>query len=331
MVSRPAAPLGVTFTPPFSMGTASILRVARRAEELGYGSFWTSEITGPETFSTLGALAVSTPSLDLASGVVALQLRTPSLLAMAGATLQALAPERQVLIGVGISSPVVAGRWHGAEYGDRPLAQVREFVEVLRACLSGEPVDHKGEFYRVSRFRLGVSLGERRPRIVMAALNPGMLRLAGEIADGVLLSYLPPSHVGWSVGQIRAGGDATVYAYVHSRLGDPEANREEARRHLFGYITVDAYAASFARAGYGETVADVRRLFREGDRAGALAAISDELVDGIDRIGDADHLRASVAAYREAGVDVPIVSPLPWGPDRLGAVMATLGAAAEPS
>ncbi|MGH9062945.1 MAG: LLM class flavin-dependent oxidoreductase [Acidimicrobiales bacterium] len=321
-------PLGVTFTPPYSLGAASLLSVARRAEELGYRSFWTSEITGPETFSTLGAISVAAPSLDLASGVVALQLRTPPLLAMAAATLQALAPERDVMVGIGISSPVVAGRWHGATYGDRPLSQVREFVEVLRACLSGEPVDYKGAFYRVSRFRLGVAMGERRPRIVLGALNPGMLRLAGEVADGVLLSYLPPSHVPRSVEHVRAGGDAAVYAYVHCRLGDPEANRDEARKHLFGYLTVDAYATSFARAGYAATVREVRERYRSGDKEGALAAISDDLVDGIDRIGDAGHLRASLAAYAEAGVDFPIVSPLPWGPDRFEAVLATLEAAA---
>src|SRR5207302_9165203 len=140
-------------------------------------------------FSLLGAASQVAPGLDLGTGVLALQLRTPPLLAMAGATLQALAPDRDVLLGVGISSPVVAGRWHGAGYGDRPLAQVRAFGTLLRACLSGEPVDFEGDFYRVSRFRLGLRLGERRPKTVVGALNEGMLRLAGEVADGVLLNY----------------------------------------------------------------------------------------------------------------------------------------------
>ena len=78
------------------------------------------------------------PSLDLGTGVLALQLRTPPLVAMAGATLQALHPERDIVLGVGISSPVVTQRWHGAPYGDRPLARVREYLTLLRLCLSGE-------------------------------------------------------------------------------------------------------------------------------------------------------------------------------------------------
>src|SRR5207302_11044809 len=219
----------------------------RHARDLGYRSFWTAEVTGPEAFSVLGAVAGAVPDLDLGTGVLALQLRTPPLLAMAAATLQALAPEREVLVGVGISSPVVAGRWHGAGYGSRPLAQVREFVSLLRACLSSEPVDFEGDFYQVSRFRLGVRLGERRPKIVLGALNEGMLRLAGEVADGVLLNYLPASHVPWSVEQVRKGGDATIYCYSHVGVCDREAGLKLARRDLFSYAVVDAYAANFTR------------------------------------------------------------------------------------
>src|SRR5207247_5750590 len=168
------------------------------------------------------------------------------------------APDRDVLLGIGISSPVVAGRWHGAEYGDRPLAQVREFVALLRLCLSGERVDFNGDFYSVKGFRLGVRLGDGRPKVVIAALNERMLRLAGEIADGVLLNYLPASHVPWSVEQVRTGGNATVYAFVHVGVADRADADEPARRDLFSYAVVDAYASNFTRAGYGGAVGAIR-------------------------------------------------------------------------
>lgn len=310
-----------------ALGPATALEVARRAEALGYSSFWTAEVTGPEAFGLLGAASQVAPSLGLGTGVLALQLRTPPLLAMAAATLQALAPERDIWVGVGISSPVVAGRWHGAAYGDRPLAQVREFVTLLRACLSGEQVDFEGDFYQVSRFRLGLRLGDRRPRIVVGALNAGMLELAGRHADGVLLNYLPASHVPWSVEQVRRGGDAQILAYVHVGVADRQAGLELARRDLFSYVTVDSYARNFERAGYGDSVRAVRAAHAARDREGAVAAVSEEMVDGIDVMGDAEHVAATVRAYVDAGVDLPIVFPLPWGPDRLGVVQATLEAA----
>ena len=322
-------PLGVTFASlQGAVAPSEAVVVAQNAADLGYRSFWTAEVVGPEAFGLLGSVAARVPSLDLGTGVVALQLRTPPLLAMAAGTLQALVPEREVLVGVGISSPVVAGRWHGAEYGDRPLAQVREFATLLRACLSGEQVDFEGEFYTVSRFRLGIRLGERRPKIVVGALNEGMLRLAGEVADGVLLNYLPASHVPWSVDQVRKGGDAKIYCYVHVGVTDRNTYLPLARRDLFSYATVDSYAANFTRAGYGDAVERIRERHAARDREGALAAVSDDMVDGIDVMGDADTVTATVKAYADAGVEEPIVFPLPFGDNPTAVVDATLKAAA---
>jgi probable F420-dependent oxidoreductase len=328
---------GVTFASLMALGPDLAVTTARSAADLGYTSFWTAETTGPEAFSVLAAAGAAAPGLDLGTGVLALQLRTPMVVAMAGATLQALHPDRDILLGIGISSPVVTERWHGVPYGDRPLDRVREYVTLLRLCLAGERVDFAGDFYRVKGFRLGVRLGERRPRIVVGALNPGMLRLAGELADGVLLNYLPASHVPWSVARVQEGDPAraavgagdrcTVYAYVHAGVCEREEGVELARRDLFSYAVVDSYARNFERAGFGDEVAEIRARFDAGDRAGAVAAVSDRMVDAIDVMGDADTVHATMRSYVDAGVDVPVLMPLPWGADRRASADATIRAA----
>jgi probable F420-dependent oxidoreductase len=322
---------GVTFASLMGLGPDLAISTARLAEEVGYRSYWTAETTGPEAFSLLGAVGATAPSLDLGTGVLALQLRTPMIVAMAGATLQSLHPEREVVLGVGISSPVVTQRWHGVPYGERPLARVREYVTLLRQCLSGEKVDFAGDFYEVKGFRLGVRLGDRRPRIVIGALNPAMLRLAGEVADGVLLNYLPASHVPWSVEQVRAGAEGrgeppTVYAYVHAGVCEREEGIDNARRDLFSYAVVDAYARNFERAGFADEVAEIRARHGEGDRQGALAAVSDRMVDAIDVMGDPAVVEATMRAYADAGVDVPVLMPLPWGADRRSSAELTIRA-----
>jgi probable F420-dependent oxidoreductase len=317
---------GVTFASLMTFGPPAAVEFATLAEECGYTSFWTAETTGPEAFSLLAAAGAAAPSLDLGTGVLALQLRTPAVVAMAGATLQALHPDRDIVLGVGISSPVVTQRWHGVPYGDRPLARTREYVTLLRECLSGEKVDFAGDFYQVKGFRLGVRLGGRRPKIVIGALNPKMLALAGEIADGVALNYLPASHVPWSVEQVRKGGNATIYAYVHAGVCEREEGVELAQRDLFSYAVVDAYARSFERAGYGDEVAEIRARHAEGDRAGAVGAVSDRMVDGIDVMGDPDTVQATMQAYVEAGVEVPVLMPLPWGADRRASAELTVRA-----
>jgi probable F420-dependent oxidoreductase len=323
------APLGLTCASFTALGTPTVVDAARRAADLGYASYWAAETTGPEAFTLLAGVGARHPGLGLGTGVVPLQFRTPQTAAMAAATLQALDPEREVLLGIGMSSPIITEQWHGVAYGDRPLARVREYVALVRACLSGEPVDFDGDFWSCRGFRLGVRLGERKPKIVLAALNPGMLRLAGEVADGVLLNYVPASHVGWSVEQVRAGGGATIYGYVHVGVGERNDDTVAlGRRDLFTYASAPAYQASFERAGYAEEMAAFRAARKARDRDGALAAISERMVDEIDTFGDADLVRATVAAYRAAGIEVPVVMPLPWGRDRRQCLYDTIDALA---
>jgi len=324
---------GFTFASLMGLGPQLAVETARQADQLGYRSFWTAETTGPEAFTTLAVAGAAAPSLGLGTGVIPIQIRTPMAVAMAAATLQALQPERDVWVGIGISSPVVAERWHGVDYGERPLARCREYVTLLKEIWAGDAVTFDGDFYRLSRSRLGVRLGEKKPKVVLGALNPGMLALAGELADGVLLNYLPSTHVGWSVEHVRRGeakrtdgGRAAVMAYVHAGVTEREHGVENARRDLFSYAVVDAYAASFERAGFGDDVAEVRERHAAKDREGAVAAVGDAFVDAIDFMGTPDEVRDFGRAYVDAGVDVPILMPLPWGPDRRQVIDDTMRA-----
>lgn len=326
-------PAGFTFASLMGLGPQLAVETAREADALGYDSFWTAETTGPEAFSTLAAAGAAAPNLGLGTGVLALQVRTPMVVAMAAATLQALQPDRDVYVGVGISSPVVTQRWHGADYTDRPLAQVREYLTVLKEIWTGEAVSFDGDFYSLSKSRLGVRLGDRKPKVVLGALNPKMLALGGELADGVLLNYLPAAHVPWSVDHIRAGeatrvdgGSATVFAYVHAGVTDREPNRERGRKDLFSYAVVDAYARNFERAGFADEVAELRERHADRDRDGAVAAVSDDFVDAIDFLGDGDEVADYARSYVDAGVDVPVLMPLPWGDDRRQVISDTMEA-----
>ena len=326
---------GLTHASLAALGIGAVAPLARRAEVLGYDSFWAAETTGAEAFSLLQLAGAAAPTLGLGTGVLALQIRTPMLAAMGAATLAASSPGRRTYLGVGISSPVVVDQWHGATYGDRPVAQAREYLTLVSECLSGEPVTFEGDFYHCRRFRLGVRF-DRRPDVVLGALNRNMLRLAGELADGVLLNYLPASAVPWCVEQVRAGeaaagrdrGACRVHAYVHVGVCDPGDARDLARRDLFSYAVVPAYARAFTRAGFGHDVAGCLEAHARRDRDGALAAISDAMIDAIDICGDAATVSSAVAAYESAGVDHAVIMPLPWGSDRAAVTDATLVATA---
>jgi len=320
--------LGVTFGSLGVLGPRAVVDIARMAQQMNYKSLWTVEATVTDAFSLLGAVAVSAPKLDLATGIVPIQVRTPPLAAMTAATLQALNPDVDVWLGVGVSAPGILNA-HGTPGQDRPIARMREYVALLRECLSGESVTFEGDFWSVKRFRLGVRLGERKPKIVLAALGPQMLKLAGEVADGVLLNYIPVGHVGPSIEQVRRGGNAKIFAYVHAAVGDLERSARSARKDLFNYAMADGYANMFRAAGFSAEVDELRARQAERDRDGALAAISQEMIQAIDFIGSEQAVTDFTRSYIDAGVEHPILMPMPWGEDRLAVTQATMAAAAS--
>jgi probable F420-dependent oxidoreductase len=321
-------PLGVTFGSLAVLGTPAIMDVAKLAQELGYKSIWSVEATGTDAFSLLGAVSAVTPKLGLGTGIAPIQIRTPPLMAMSAATLQALSPEADIWLGLGVSAPGIL-KQHGKPVATRPIAMMREYVALLRECLSGEAVTFEGDFWSVKRFRLGMRLGERRPKIVMAALGPQMLKLAGEVADGVLLNYIPSSHVAASVAQVRSGGNAKIFAYVHAAVSEFERGAKSARKDLFNYSMADGYANMFRAAGFADEVDELRSLHKAKDRDGALAAISERMIQAINFIGNADEVSSFVQTYAAAGVEHPVLMPMPWGDDRWAVTRNTMAAAIQ--
>jgi probable F420-dependent oxidoreductase len=331
------ADLGVTFAGFSPLGPRRATEVAARSEALGYRSFWTAEASGPESFATLAACGEAAPGLDLGTGIIPVQVRSPLLAAMGAATLQALHPERRILLGVGISTPTITQRWHGVPYAEAgPLRVMREYLTLLRRLFAGETVTAEGPTWTLKGATLGVRLGGHTPELVLAALNRGMLQLAGEAADGVLLNYLPAAHVAASVAAVRAGeaaagrpaGSCRVYAYVHVGVADRDEARDRARRDVFNYAAAKGYGDMMAKAGFEAEITAMREAQARRDHDGALAALSDAMVDAIDLVGSAEEVRAFVASYVAAGVEAPIVMPLPWGPDRMAVIDDTLVAVA---
>jgi len=326
MTNNTSVPMGVTFGSLSVLGPKAVVDIASTAQELGYRSIWTVEANGTDALSLLGAVSVAAPKLDLATGIVPIQVRTPPLAAMSAATLQALSPNADVWLGVGVSAPGIL-KMHGQPAVQRPIAMMREYVALLRECLSGEAVTFEGDFWSVKRFRLGMRLGERKPKIVLAALGPQMLKLAGEIADGVLLNYIPLSHVADSIAKVRRGGDAKIFAYVHAAVGDLERSARSARRDLYNYAMADGYANMFRAAGFADEVIELREKHAAKDRDGATAAISERMIQAINFIGSQAEVTDFVKGYVDAGIEHPVLMPMPWGEDRRAVTQQTMEAA----
>jgi probable F420-dependent oxidoreductase len=310
--------LGVTMPVEDGLSAPQLVELAHVAEHCGADTVLCGEVAGPEVMAFLGALAVSTERVRLASGIIPSYTRTPALTAMGFATLSSLAPGR-VVAGVGASSPVVVGRWHGLPF-DAPLTRTREFVEALRACLGGGKVDYSGTRLELHDFRLATDPAAAVP-IWLAAINPRMLRLAGAIADGVFLTWSRPDEIPAQVAAVRAGAeqagrDPARIEVVASFWGyaGPAADRarERLRRVVLSYATVPTHAAAFAAAFPGLGAAT--EAWNAGDRAGALGLVPDRAVDELCAVGEDGKETAEMSRrFHDAGVDLVVLLPIGTG------------------
>ena len=282
--------------------------------DLGYTDVWSSEVDGADAFTPLVLASVWAPALRLGTAIAPVFTRGPATLAQSAAALAAAAPGR-VAIGIGASSDVIVERWNGAAF-DRPLQRVRDTARFLRAALAGQKVTERYETFAVEGFRLSL-VPEPPPRLLIAALRPGMLRLAGRESDGAILNWLAPGDVATVTPYVHAAGPGREIAarIFVAATADAEAGRALGRRALAAYLNVPVYRAFHEWLGRGERLAPMWAAWEAGDRRAALAALDDDLVDDLVVHGSPEACRERVGRYVEAGVQTPILALLPVGGD----------------
>jgi probable F420-dependent oxidoreductase len=293
--------------------------------DAGFTDVWSAEVAGTDAFTPLALAGAWEPRLQLGTAIAPAFTRGPGLLAMTAAALAETAPGR-FRLGIGASSPVVVGDWNGIEFTE-PYARTRDMLRFLRAALAGEVVSREYGTFAVRRFRL-----ERPPAtpppILLAALRPGMLRLAAAEADGVILNWLSPADVPTVLAETTKANRFEVVARIFvCPTEDAGFARTVGRRLLTSYLTVPAYAAFHRWLGREPVLAPMWRAWAAGDRKGALAAIPDAVVDELLVHGSAAECRTQVRAYAEAGVDVPVMALIPppgLTPDTLPALLNAL-------
>ncbi|MEU3622677.1 LLM class F420-dependent oxidoreductase [Amycolatopsis coloradensis] len=285
--------------------------MVERLPDLGYTDAWSAETAGNDAFTPLVLASQWAPRLRLGTAIVPVYTRGPGLLAMSAATVAELAPGRFVL-GIGASSPVIVQNWNAAEF-EAPFARSRDTLRFLRSALAGEKVTEEYESFSVSKFRLERP-ADPPPSIMLAALRPGMLRLAAKEADGAITNWLAAS----DVPKVRAeiGPDTELAARIFvCPTEDKAAARGLGRMLISSYLTVPVYAAFHDWLGRGEALAPMHEAWAAGDRQKANQVIPDDVVDDLIVHGSLDSCREQVQSYVDNGLTTPIIALLPTGED----------------
>ncbi len=287
--------------------------------DLGYTDVWSSEANGADGFTPLALASTWAPSLRLGSAIVPAFTRGPATLAQCVATLADAAPGR-VAFGIGTSSNVIVERWNDIPF-DEPYKKTRDTVRFLRTALTGEKVKEDYDTFSVKGFKLGL-VPEEQPKILIAALRQGMLRLAGKEGDGAIVNWLGADDVSTVAPYVHEGGaDKEVVARIFvAPTTDRDLVMNYGRFAIAAYLTVPVYAEFHRWLGRGEMLQPMWDHWAAGDRQAALAAIPEELVDTLIVHGSPEECREHIARYQANGVTTPALAILPFGLDQRQAI-----------
>jgi probable F420-dependent oxidoreductase len=287
-----------------------------RLADLGYTDVWSAEVDGADGFTPLTVAALSETRLNLGVAVTPAFTRGAGLLAMSVAAMAEVAGGRFTM-GLGASSQPVVERWNGITY-EKPYQRTRDVLRFLKRALDGEKIDEVFETFEIHGFKLSRPVVER-PAILLGALRPGMLRLAGEEADGAILNWLAASDVAQCRGEVGANKTIAARLFVIP-LEDADTARFIARRMISSYLTVNAYAEFHRWLGRGEALTPMWEAWGAGDRKRANEVIPDAVVDELVIHGSFAQCRDHVQRYIEAGVEIPSIAIVPFGVDLTAAV-----------
>ena len=299
------------------------------AERLGYESAWVAEGHGGDQFATLSACAMATERILLGTSISSVFVRSIPTIAMAAATVDDLSKQRFIL-GLGSSHRVQVEPEHGQVYR-KPIQRLRESVEVIRTLLrDGEISGYHGETVRIEHFNFWFEPARREIPIYLAGLFPKMLEVCGELAQGVIMTRST-----LDTGRMAADSIATGARRANRRpeevdiatllpccvAEDSKAAFDEMRPGIAFYMGFfPRYNRLMAESGFVDEARTVREAWDRGDREAATRAVPDELIASTSAVGTPEACRARIEAYRQSGIDLPIISPRSGG--KAGAMAA---------
>ncbi|HEU4360277.1 MAG TPA: LLM class flavin-dependent oxidoreductase [Mycobacterium sp.] len=319
------------------------------AEKMGLDICWVAEAWGSDAVSALGFYAACTERMLLGSGIIQLATRTPVAIAQAAITISNLSGGR-FLLGLGASGPQVIEGLHGQSF-QRPLGRMRETVDIIRQAIAGERITYRGEHFQIPRpgpeakpMRLSMRAEHRIP-LYLASLTPAMLRLTGEFADGWLGTSFVPE-----------GADAAYFTHLDDGLARSGRTRADLdicqgaevsfatdEKHLkalidsrkpelafslggMGSASTNFYNQAYSRQGWADVAAAVKQHWQAGDRAGATALITDDMVLATTLIGTESMIHDRLQVWCDTGVDTVRIYP---AGSNLEDRITTLGAAID--
>ncbi len=300
---------------------SEIVECMQFAESLGYESAWAAEGHGGDQFAILSAAAAATTEIRLGTAISSVYVRTAPTLAMAAATVDQLSGGRFVL-GLGSSHKVQVEPEHGVPYG-KPITRTRETIELIRALLRDGEARCLGETIRIENFDLWFQPLRAELPIYTAAVFEKMIEVTGELADGIILTRSSTETAArvrrhLAEGAARVGRDASkieVTTLLPTAVADDRAEALDLMRPGLALYAgfFPRYNRLLAEHGFEAEAVAIAEAWSRGNRADAIRAVSDAMVQATSVAGRPEECRERIEEYRASGIDLPIISPFARG------------------
>lgn len=308
--------------------------LAQLAEAHGFGCAWGGEANNKDPTVMLAAIGAVTKRLQIGSAVYHILGRTPATLALQAAGLDELTHGR-FLLGIGVSNPTIA-KWHGLAL-DRPLGRVKEYLEIVRRAMEREKLNFQGEFFSAQGFKMAFNPSGRKVPIYLAAFGPKMSRLAGRIADGVMINMANPREVRRIVEEVRSGAKEAgkepdvleVIVKIRCSVAEKYSVAREALSHALTYYALaDYYRDLLTRMGFGPEVEAMRSAWQSGGFHAARALVTDRLFEGVPLVPatSVGEIQEKIRPYADAGATRIILPYVSASSDVVGEVKSFIAA-----
>lgn len=276
-------------------------------------SIWIPETWGMEVSSMLSTVSQIARKPKIGSSIINIYSRSPTLIAMAAATLDTLSNGRFIL-GLGTSSEPIVQEWHGLKL-EKPLQRMREYVEIIRLAVSGKKVDYNGKLFQLKNFTLLIKPPRREIPIYLAAVNQKMVDLTWEIADGVIFYLHPISELQSTIQKMQSKKKIDVASQLITCMSnDEEKAIERAKKTLAFYISVGKiYREFLAKNGFKNETENIYEEFKKSGLASNYKLVSDLMLDALVICGTPEDCRKKLERFVKVGVALPIIQFNPIG------------------
>ena len=290
-----------------------VLECSRKLNEIKPEVMWIPETWGMENFSVLGLAAKENTFSKIGSSIINIYSRSPSLIAMGAATLDTISNKRLIL-GLGTSSIPIVEDFHGQKFAS-PVQRMKEYVEIVRLALTSEKINYNGEIFSLKDFSLLIKPPRKEIPIYLAAVNQKMLELTWNIADGVIFYLRPKAEMKQTIEKMQSQRTIDTSLQIITCIdNDCEKARTRAKKTLSFYIAVGKIYREFLELnGYSDMVQEIYNEYNKTGLKKLDGLISDKILDDLCIAGTPDDGIKKLQAFREAGIELPIIQFNPIG------------------